>query len=219
MRRSWDGEPVQLALQPRPVDAQLGAHAPQRPALPGPPHPQVAFHVGEAQPGQPRLPLGSPPGGPPLARPLVAGGRPLPVEPVPVEAVADGGGVHAELPCELPQRPRPLDDPVDQVGPQAREAQRGRSQGELPVGGAAALPGSGHRRRWRLQACLVEQAPDDQGGGAKLAAQLREAGLLLPARREVAGEVGEPQRPSTRVEHALLAVDHGEAAVDREPAR
>jgi hypothetical protein len=54
---------------------------------------------------------------------------------------------------------------------------------------------------------------DNRRGGAKLAGQLRGAGLLLGARQQVAGKVAVPLRVRVAVEAALLAVEDREAAL------
>ncbi len=64
---------------------------------------------------------------------------------------------------------------------------------------------------------MVEQAAADRDGGAKLGGELREGGVLLAAGHEVAVQVGEPEGVGAVVEVALLAVEDGEAAVNREP--
>ncbi len=66
---------------------------------------------------------------------------------------------------------------------------------------------------------MVQEAADDEGSGAKLCGQLREAGLLAGAGLEAAGEVGEAECVGAVVEAAPLAVDDREAAADGEPAR
>src|SRR6266508_1335963 len=70
-RGSRDAELMHLVLQPCGTHLQLGEHAPKRPALPDPPHPQVALQIREAQlrrPGGELLVGGGAPG--------VGGGHP-----------------------------------------------------------------------------------------------------------------------------------------------
>ena len=147
-RGSWDAEPAHPCLQPRPAHLEFGAQAPHRPALPDPPRPQVRLQIGKSQRGQARLPRGCPAGGTPRSGPVVPGGWSLAAQPVLVEPVGHGGRVHAKLPREPQQRPRPRGDPVGQVCLKGREAELGGSPGELLVGGAAALVGSSRRRGW-----------------------------------------------------------------------
>jgi len=64
---------------------------------------------------------------------------------------------------------------------------------------------------------VVEQAADDGDGSAELVGELREAGVLLAARLEVALQVAEPEGVGAVAEAALPAVDDGKAAVDGEP--
>jgi hypothetical protein len=101
---------------------------------------------------------------------------------------------------------------------QAGEAELGGQLGEAPVGGQAALAGAAKPPRWWGQAGVVEQAAGNHGGDVELAGQLFEAGVLVAARCEVAGKVGETQSDDAVVQALLLGVDYGEAAADGEPA-
>jgi hypothetical protein len=80
---------MQLVLQPYGRHLQLGEHAPQRPALLDPPHPQILLHIGKPEPGQAGLPLGRPTLRLPRDRPAGPDARPTAGQPVLVEPVTD----------------------------------------------------------------------------------------------------------------------------------
>jgi hypothetical protein len=66
-------------------------------------------------------------------------GRPHPPNPVLVEQAPHRGGCGAEVVHHLRQRPRPPDQPVHQIGPDALEAEVGDAGGGALLGGALAL--------------------------------------------------------------------------------
>jgi hypothetical protein len=65
---------------------------------------------------------------------------------------------------------------------------------------------------------LGEPASDHVDGGAKLAGELCEAGVVLAARHEVAVKIGEPEGVGAVIEAPLLAVGNSEAAVEDQAA-
>src|SRR6266702_6239199 len=112
---SGDAQPLQLVLQPYGTHLQLGEHAPQRPALLDPPHPQVRLHVGEPHFGQAGLPLGRPTLRLPLDRPVGPDGRPPAWQAVLVEPVTHGGRLYAKLAGDTGAWPSPGHRPVGKV--------------------------------------------------------------------------------------------------------
>ncbi len=216
---SPDAQPLHLVLQPCRTHLQLGEHAPQRPALLDPPHPQVALHTGEPQLRQPGLPLGRPAGDLPRDRPAGPDARPPAGQPVLVEPVAHRARVHVKLASDAggwaPSRHRP----IGQVDLKGWETQLCDSCSQVLVGAGAPRVGGGHPARCGGDAGLVEQVADHRGGGGKLAGQLRGAGLLLAARSEVAGEVTVPLRLGVVVEATLVAVEDRKAAPEGQGAR
>src|SRR6266508_2233991 len=164
-RGSRDAELMHLVLQPCGTHLQLGEHAPKRPALPDPPHPQVALQIREPQLGQAGLPLGRPQRSLPRDRSARPDGCPAAWQPMLVEPVTHRGGVHAKLAGDAGGWPSPDHPPVGQVVLQWWEAQLRRPGGELLVGGGAPGVGGGHPAGRRGDARLVEQVADDLGGG------------------------------------------------------
>src|SRR6266568_9472404 len=215
---------MHLVLQPCGTHLQLGEHAPKRPALPDPPHPQVALQIREPQLGQAGLPLGRPQRSLPRDRSARPDGCPAAWQPMLVEPVTHRGGVHAKLAGDAGGWPSPDHPPVGQVVLQWWEAQLRRPGGELLVGGGAPGVGGGHPAGRRGDARLVEEVADDLGGGGgggggKLTGQPRGTGLLLDPRVEVAGKVAVPLRVSATAQAALVAVEDREAALEGQRAR
>jgi hypothetical protein len=139
-------------------------------------------------------------------------------QPKAVQPVPDGVPVHAQLAGDLDERPPVPGHAVNQIGLEAGEAELGSPLGQVLVSGADALVGGAEPPGWWGQAGVVEQAAGDHGGGGKLAGQSCEAGLLLAARREVAGKVGEAQGDDAVAQSLLLAVDDREAASEDQAA-
>jgi hypothetical protein len=144
--------------------------------------------------------------------------RPAAAQPEGVQPVADGVAVHTQLAGDLDQCPRPLGHAVSQIRPEISKAELAGASGEALVGGAAALACAADLRRGAVDAGLVDEAADHVNGGVKLAGELRQAGVVLAARRQVAVEVGEAEGVSAVVQTPLLTVDGGETASDEEAA-
>jgi len=109
----------------------------------------------------------------PLDRPVGPAGRPLAGQPMLVEPVPHRGRVHPKLVGDAGACPSPGHRPVGKVVLQRREAQLCGAGGEVLVGGGAPPVGGGYLAGGRGDACLVEQAADERGGGVELAGQLR----------------------------------------------
>jgi hypothetical protein len=178
------------------------ATSPARRAAPAdtPPHRKTRARPGGPAACRPtrRLPRG---------RPVGPDARPLAEQPVLIEPVPHRGRLHAKLAGDAGAWPSPRQGPVGQVVLERGEAQLRRPCSEVLVGAAAATAGRGHLAGRGSEAGGVQQAADHRGGGAKLAGQLRGAGLLLAACSEVAVKVAVPLRMSVAVEAALLAVE------------
>src|SRR6266498_2723262 len=190
-RGSRDAELMHLVLQPCGTHLQLGEHAPKRPALPDPPHPQVALQIREPQLGQAGLPLGRPQRSLPRDRSARPDGCPAAWQPMLVEPVTHRGGVHAKLAGDAGGWPSPDHPPVGRRG-DARLVEQVAD--DLGGGGGG-------------------------GGGGKLTGQPRGTGLLLDPRVEVAGKVAVPLRVSATAQAALVAVEDREAALEGQRAR
>ena len=145
---SRDAEPMHLALQPYGTHPQLGEHAPQRPGLLDPPHPQIPLHTGEPQASQAGLPFGRPAFRLPLDGPVGPDGRPLAGQPVLVEPVPHGGLLDAELAGDHGARPSPDHRSVGKVCPQRGKAQPRGAGRQVLVGATAASAGRGHLAGW-----------------------------------------------------------------------
>jgi hypothetical protein len=153
---------------------EFGAQPPHRPAPPHRPVPQIPLDPGKAQRRQPRLaPL---PGGSCLrpgsqASPChgtLPPGRPHPPNPVPVQQTPQGAAGSAKLDGHLLQRPRLGDQPVQQVGPHAVEAEFGGAGGGALLGSMLALAGQPLAAGELPDVGVLDRAADGRLGGAKV---------------------------------------------------
>jgi hypothetical protein len=128
-----------------------------------------------------------------------------------VQQAPQGAAGSAKLAHHLRQRPRLGDQPVQQVGPDALEAELGGAGGDALVGGVLALVGQLLAAGRLGDAVGGDGTVDGSLGGGQVAGEPGDAPAVIDEGLQAAAEVGETQPRGLLVERAVTA------AVDAEP--
>jgi hypothetical protein len=96
-----------------------------------------------------------------------------------VEQAPHRRGRGAELTLHLRQRPRPPDQPVHQIGPDALEAEVGDAGGGALLGGVLALAGQLLAAGWLGDVVGGDSAADGRLGGGEVGGELGDAPALV----------------------------------------